>query len=509
MQVIEGSQSIVVPARPDIINLFPDFEATSLGEGTIPHTPASTVMLRNLGFDAPSAVLHHYEWPHPPWKPPFEVQKETVAMLTENQRAYVLSGMGVGKTVCPLWAFDYLKGLGMASKMLVVAPLSTLKFTWGRECFDFVPHLKVSIVYGTKDQRLKALAEDADIYVINHDGVATVIKELEKRADIDVLCLDELAVYRNASGRSKTMQKYAQTKTWVWGMTGAPTPNAPTDVWGQARIVTPSRVPPFFGRFREKLMVKINAFKWVPRKDATEQAFEVLQPSVRFALEDVTELPEYISRRIDVDLGPKQKLVYDQLKQHCFSLIAGQTITAVNAGAALNKLLQVSLGWVYANDGRVVQLDNDDRIAALLDAIDSTTGKVLVFSAFKHALAGLEAEIRGAGHDVVTVSGDTPAGKRGEIFHAFQNTTQYRVLNAHPQCLAHGLTLTTADTIIWFGPITSLEIYDQANARIRRVGQKQKQQFLHLQATPTEKKIYSLLINKQDVQGQLLEMFRD
>ena len=206
MQVSVKYQSIVVPSRPDIINLFPDFKALSSNEGVIPHTPTSTVMLRNLGFDAPSPVLHPYKWPHPVWKPPFEVQKETVVMLTENQRAYVLSGMGVGKTACPLWAFDYLKGLGLASKMLVVAPLSTLKFTWGRECFDFVPHLKVSIVYGTKDQRLKALAEDADIYVINHDGVATVIKELEQRPDIDVLCLDELAVYRNASGRSKTMQ---------------------------------------------------------------------------------------------------------------------------------------------------------------------------------------------------------------------------------------------------------------------------------------------------------------
>lgn len=509
MYVSAKHQAIVVPLRDDLKALFPDLKVINQTQATIPHNPASTVMLRNLGFKAPSPVLSHYAFPHPFGKPPFDVQRETVAMLTENQRAYVLSGMGVGKTACALWAFDYLRGLGMATKALIVAPISTLKFTWGRECFDFVPHLKVSVLYGTKEQRLKALAVDADIYIINHDGIAVILKELSARTDIDTLVLDELAVYRNASQRSKTMQKFAEKKTWVWGMTGAPTPTQPTDVWGQARIVTPGTVPKFFGRYREKLMYKINNFKWVPRPDATEQAYRALQPSVRFALEDVTELPPYISRRIQVDMGPKQKAVYEQIRAHCFSMVGSSTITAVNAGAALNKLLQISLGYVYTNDGRVVRLDNDDRMDALLDIIDASEGKLLVFSAFKHSLAGITEAITHAGWDVAQVSGDTAAGERNKIFHAFQNTPQYKVLNAHPQCLAHGLTLTAADTIVWFGPITSLEIYDQANARIRRVGQKKKQQFLHLEATPTEKKLYTALINKQNVQNQLLDMFRD
>jgi len=507
--MIEAEHYLSVPARSDIINLFPDFKSTGADVGTIKHDLGSVIMLRNLGIDAPSPVTLYYNFPHPEGKPPFEVQKETVELLTENKRAYVLSGMGVGKSVCMLWAFDALKRLKQANKMLIVAPLSTLKFTWLREAFDFVPHLKCEVVYGTRAKRLEALARDADIYIINHDGVGTIYEELTKRPDIDVLCLDELAVYRNATDRSKLMKKLADTRERVYGLTGAPTPHAPTDVYGQAKIVTPHTVPMRFGRFREQLMYKVTAFKWVPRPDANEQAYKVLQPSVRFALEDVTELPQYISRRIDVDMGARQKTIYEEMRKHCFGMVNGQAITAANAGAALNKLLQISLGYVYDNKGTVVQLDNDARLQALMDILAAKQGKVIVFSAFKHALAGLEAAMKKGGYDVVSVSGDTSAGKRGEIFHAFQNTPQYEIINAHPQVMAHGLTLTAADTIVWFGPITSLEIYDQANARIRRVGQTRKQQYIHLQSTAAEKRIYSLLINSQNMQTELLDMFRE
>src|SRR5690606_27599814 len=146
-----------------------------------------------------------------------------------------------------------------------------------------------------------------------------------------------------------------------------------------------------------------------------------------------------------------------------------------NAGAVMNKLLQVSTGWVYTADGNTIALDNNTRIAALMDAINSTDRKVLVFAPFKHALAGISAALTSEGIEHATVSGDTSASERGQVFNLFQNTSKYRVINAHPQCLAHGVTLTAADTIIWFAPITSNEIYDQANRRIRRIGQKHKQ----------------------------------
>lgn len=497
-----------VPATPQIQNLFADFASTEPGYGTIRHDIGSTIMLRNLGFDVQSPVQLYYDFPHQMGEPPFDIQKVTVEKLIENKRFYVLSGMGTGKTACIVWAYDYLRRLGLARKMLVVCPLSTMKFTWAAEFFKLCGDLKIVIVYGSKAKRLQLLAQDADVYIINHDGPLTVSEALLARKDISHLTLDELAVYRNATDRSKWMQKFAQGIEWVWGLTGAPTPHLPTDVFGQAKILTPNRVDKHFGTFKRRCMLQVAPFTWVARKEANEIAFDALQPSVRFQLEDVTELPDYVSTRPDVDLGPKQKLIYEAIRKDAFALVGTNEITAVNAAAALNKLLQISLGWVYDNQGSIVQLDNDGRLDKLGEILDACEGKVIIFSAFKHAQTGLEAYIRKRGYSTVLVNGDTSAGKRAEIFRQFQFESDPRILNAHPQCMAHGVTLTAARTVIWFGPILSNEIYDQANMRIRRIGQKFKQQFVHIQATAAEKKAYGMLINQQSMQGQLLDMFR-
>ncbi len=506
IQISSRFKMLGVPYRVDVANLFP--QAQKVGHHlAVPHTPVATRMLRNLGFDCPAPILVHYDWAG---GTPYEVQKKTCAMLTTYDRGYNLNGMGTGKTKCQLWAFDYLQKNKLANKMLVVAPVSTLNFTWARECLNTVPHLKVSVLYGTREKRLKRLSEDADIYIINHDGIATMLDALKARTDIDVLCLDEMAVYRNGqSARTKTIRKFAQSMKWVWGMTGSPAPQGPTDVWAQATVITPHTVNKSFTRFREELMLKVSTFKWAPKANAIEKAFEALQPSVRFQLDDILELPELVERTVDIDLGPDQKRVYTAMEQHAQAAVANHTIDAMNAGAVLNKLLQISTGWVYGRDGSVAPLDNKLRLDALVDAINGTDRKVIVFVPFKHALAGIGERLTDEGIDHALISGDTPQGQRSSTFTLFQNTGRIRVLVAHPQCMAHGVTLTAADTIIWFAPITSLEIFEQANARIRRVGQKHKQQVLMFQSTRVEKKLYAGLRSKQKVQNMLLDLFAE
>lgn len=461
-----------------------------------------------MGFEVPAPILAHYDWAG---GNPYDVQTKTCAMLTMNHRAYVLNGMGTGKTKAALWAWDYLRGNKLAGKLLVVAPLSTLNFTWLREIFNTVPHRKAVVLHGTKAKRLERLLDpDAEIFVINHDGLKVVSEEVEKHSDIDSLVIDELAVYRSGgAARTKAMKKFAVRMRWVWGMTGSPIPNEPTDVWAQASIVTPHTVPRYFKPFKEALMTRINEFKWLPKPDAVERAYAVMQPAVRFTLEDVLELPDSVERFIDVDLGPKQAKVYKDLAASCYAAVQNEEITAANAGAVMMKLLQVSTGWVYTADGRTVSLDNDARIDALVEAVTASERKVLVFAPFKHALAGISAALTSQGIDHTTVDGDTPMGERSQIFNLFQNTNKYHAIVAHPQCLAHGITLTAADTIIWFAPVTSLEIYDQANHRIRRIGQKHKQLILHLQGTAVERKIYTMLRAKQKVQDRLLELFAE
>lgn len=502
-----------VPAAPQIINLFPHakvFDMDGFGEmALLPHGRQETIMLKNLGFDVPAPILSQYEWPAPLGQPPFAVQKFTAALMSMNQRCYVLNGMGTGKTRSALWAYDYLRGNKQANKLLVNSPISTMELVWRAEAFRTLPHLSVGVLYGSKERRLKTLAEDHDIYVLNPDGLQVILPALLERKDIDTWIVDELAEYRNAgSMRNKLAKKLAERMTWVWGMTGSPTPQDPTDAFGQCKLITPHTVPKYFGQFRDQTMLKVSAFKYAPKKEATQTVYDVMKPAVRYTLEDVTELPPIIERTVDVEMGPQQKKVYEEIRKYAFSAVANNEITAVNAGAVLNKLLQSSLGYVYSNSRGVVGLDNDVRLDALADAVNATDRKVLVFVPYTHALMGVHERLVKEKIDVAPpIWGDTPKRVRDNVFTCFQNTSKYKVIPAHPKCMSHGLTLTAADTVIWFGPHTSLETFEQANARVRRIGQKFKQLILMLQGSPVEKKMYARLRAKQRVQDNILDLF--
>lgn len=511
IQVSPKHGVVGVPVRSDLANLFPDAKRVTLNGNQlmlIRHGVDETRLLRNLGLSVPTPILAQYDWEG---GTPFDVQKRTAAMLTMNKRAYVLNGMGTGKTKASLWSWRYLNRRGEAGKLLVVAPLSTLNFTWAREVFQTLPGVKVQVLHGTKQKRLQKLSDpEAEVYIINHDGLAVIADELAKRTDIDTMVLDELAVYRNGTTtRTKITRKVAAGMKYVWGMTGSPTPNAPTDAWSQCTIITPNTVPKYFNRFRDEVMNKITQFKWAPKHNALDRVFEVMQPAVRFTLDDVVELPELVERTIDIEMGAKQAKVYKTMEDQAHVMIQSQEITAMNAGAVLNKLLQISCGYIYTRDGQVVTLDNDERLTALVDAVNSTDRKVIVFVPFVHALEGIKKRLTSEGYDVRAISGATPKSERDETFNLFQNSGAIKVLVAHPQCMAHGLTLTAADTIIWFAPMPNLEIFEQANARIRRVGQKHKQQILMFSATKAEQRMYAKLRAKQKVQNTLLEMFAD
>lgn len=495
---------MVLPDVPRLNAMFPIAPKLSVnGEPhmIVPHSVRETMLMRRLGVPIPNPMLRYYDWRG---GDPFDVQRKTVDMLTTETRAYVLNSFGTGKTKAALWAWDWIYSRGCAGKLLVVAPLSTLKFTWGRECFATLPNRRYVVLHGSRAKRLEKLGEDADIYIINHDGIKTISAELLARTDIDTLVIDELAVYRNESTRSKHMRKFAERFNWVWGMTGAPMPNEPTDVWAQAKIITPAKVTKFRGHARQQLMTKVDTYLWKPKPDATEQAFKMLQPSVRFSLDDVTELPEMVERTVDVELSADQAKAYKKMSTTFVHMIDDKTITAVNAAAAMSKLLQIAGGWVYTENPAFITLDNEERLETLVDLVQESNNKVLIFVPFRHAVEGIGAFLAKKGIDHCVVHGDTK--NRDDIFNQFQNTPDFKTLAAHPQCMAHGITLTAADTIIWYLPTTSLEIYEQANARIRRVGQKNKQLTLHMQSTPVEKKLYALLRRKQKVQNMLLEM---
>lgn len=496
-------QAVIVPPAAGVEAMFNGSPLLPGGNRVVPHGLRETLMLRHLGFTVPNPVDYYYDWAQ---GKPFDVQRATARMLIENPRAYVLNHMGTGKTKTALWAWDYLNKQGLAKKMLVVAPLSTLNFVWAREVFNTLPGRKVQVLHGTKQQRLDRLALDADIYIINHDGVKVIASELQCRADIDTLVLDELAVYRNNSNRSKQMRKFAQKFPIVWGMTGAPMPNEPTDVWAQCMIVTPNRVPRFQTHARDMLMLNLGPYLWKPKINAVETAFGWMQPSCRYALEDVVELPPMISRTIDVALSNEQEKTYKRVATAMSAMVGKKQITAANAGAAMNKLLQIAGGWVYTKNPEFVRLDPSPRVVAMADLINAADEKVIVAIPYRHMIEGISNILSMKGVDIehCCVHGDTPDRER--LFTLFQNTDKYKTMLVHPQCVSHGLTLTAASMIIWYLPITSLDTYDQLNGRITRIGQANKQQILHLCGTPVERKIYKMLRDHQKLQRLFLDL---
>ena len=309
----------------------------------VPHRMTEYRLLKNLGLSPPHPVDCYYDWPGQ--YQPLDAQRETVRFLTSHQRAYCLNDLGVGKTLSSLWAFDFLKRQGVVNKLLVVAPLSTLERTWGDELFNHFPHLQFNVLHGTAAKRRVLLSDKTvDVYIINHDGVKVLEDDLHQRPDIDLVVIDELAqVARNAqTDRWKSLRTLLGIRKWTWGMTGTPTPNAPTDAWAQARLITPSTVPTFFAHFRDATMRQTAAYTWVVRDEANDIVHQAMQPAIRFKRDDCIDLPPVTYETREVALTKDQQGVYDSMLAKLYAEYQGGEITAVNEAVKTMKLVQIA-----------------------------------------------------------------------------------------------------------------------------------------------------------------------
>lgn len=508
MKVFPQQKQIVMPYRADVENILtPAAKRFQAGDGwwlAVPHKEDTVKLLRNLGLNPAAPVQYYYDWAG---GTPFESQMITADLLTVNRRAYVLSEMGVGKTRAALYAFDYLRQIGAAHCLLVVAPLSTLVSVWQNEVFENFHHLTTAVIYGDKKRRLKILAQPADIYILNHEGVKVIHKELYARSDIDTLIIDELAAYRNArSDRWKYLRPVAQRATYAWGLTGAPTPNEPTDAYGQVKLLTPERVGFSFKSFRDSTMRQLGQFRWIPKSNANDIVLQAMQPSVRFTREQCLDLPPTLYSSRTIELNPAVKKAYKEMFDDLAIQVRGQQITAANEGVKLSKLLQLSAGFVYDSAGKGHYIGGAKRFHEIIELVRAASGKTIVFAPFRfyvELLAGVLAKYFTVGK----IHGDVPPAERNEIYANFKKGNNPQILVAHPRTMAHGLTLVSANTIIWAAPHLSLEIYDQANARITRSGQTRNTYIMHLQSTKAETQVYDRLKRKAKTQGALLELF--
>ena len=466
-----------------------------------------THTLRSLNINVPSPIEGRYDWPGQ--HKPFAHQRTTASFLTMNKRAFCFNEQGTGKTASAIWAADFLMKQGAVRRVLVICPLSIMDSAWRADLFSFAMHRSVDIAYGAPKKRAEIISGCAEFVIINYDGVE-IVSDAIANGGFDLIIVDEATHYKNVqTKRWKTLNKLLTPDTWLWMMTGTPAAQSPLDAYGLAKLVNPLAVPRFFGSFRDMVMFKITQFKWMPKENATDTVYRALQPAIRFTKAECLDLPEMIYVKRQVELTRQQKKYYETLKKRMVMQAAGEEITAANAAVNMNKLLQISAGAVYTDSGDTLEFDIKHRYQVLQEVINETSQKVLVFVPFRHTIDILTDKLRRDGVTVDVIKGDVPVSKRTDIFKRFQTQADPKVLVIQPQSAAHGVTLTAADTVVWWGPTSSLETYAQANARVHRSGQKHPCTVVQLQGSAIEKRVYALLDNRIDVHTKMIDLYKE
>ena len=509
VEIVENGKALLLRLRnpQQVTEVIPKSKALSNNRVVVNFGVYETQVLKNLNIQTPSPIEELYQWTGS--HEPFAHQKTTASFLTLNRKAFCFNEQGTGKTASAIWASDFLLNKNIINRVLVVCPLSIMESAWRDDLFTFAPHRTVDVAYGSSKKRKEIIEQGAEYVIINYDGLA-IVKEEISAGGFDLIIVDEATHYKNAqTNRWKTLNKLVKPETWLWMMTGTPAAQSPLDAYGLAKLVNPAAVPRFFGSFRDQIMVKITNFKWIPKENATGIVFNALQPAIRFTKEECLDLPDMVYVKREIEMTRQQKKYYEELRKKLVMQITGEQITAMNAAVAMTKLLQIAAGAVYTDGSDVLEFDITHRYKVLREVIDESSQKILVFVPFKHAIDILTDKLRKDGISTEVIRGDVSAPNRTQIFRSFQETPEPRVLVIQPQAAAHGVTLTAANTVVWWGPTSSLETYAQANARVHRSGQKHKCTVVQLHGSPVEKRVYALLDKRIDVHTKMIDLYKE
>ena len=512
MRIVKDKALVLKTRRPELVtdkikNCKRVGEKDGFVELAVKWEYEEAAALAELGAkEVPSPMLRDYEWTGK--LTPFDHQKETASFLSLYKKAFCFNEAGTGKTASVIWAVDYLMELGLIKRVLVVCPLSIMKSAWQEDLFKFAMHRSCSVAHGSGARREKIINAGSEFVIINFDGVA-VVKDTILKADFDLIVVDEANAYKNSqTSRWKTMRDLCKKIDRLWMLTGTPAAQSPLDAYGLAKLVSPHRVPKYYTPYRDAVMYKVSQHIWRPKPNADKVVHKVLQPAIRFEKDQCLDLPEVLAVDREAPLTPQQEKYYKLLKKQMTMQAAGEQITSVNAATNLNKLLQISGGAVYSDDREVVQFDVKNRLNVVLEVINEAPHKVLVFVPFTHTIDLLKDFLDKNKVPAEIISGKVTLNNRSKIFQDFQTKPDPQVLIIQPQAASHGLTLTAADTIIWYAPVTSVETYLQANARIDRPGQKHSMTIVHIQGSEVEAKIYSMLKNKVLDHNKIVELYR-
>ena len=404
---------------------------------------------------------------------PYYYQAFAENFILENPEVGLLLDMGMGKTVISLTAADKLLNDYFAvRKVLVIAPLKPARETWPPEVkkWDHLRHLRLSLILGSKEECIAACGKDADIYIVNRENVVWLVDYYKSTWPFDMVIIDELSSFKSSKAqRFRALKKVRKYITRIVGLTGTPSPNGLLDLWPEIYLLDEGKA---LGKtltgYRDTYFLpdKRNAttiFSWKLKEGAEEEIYKKIGGlCISMKSADYLQLPERLMLRREFELSANAMKLYKTLERDTLLPFADGDIDAPTAAVLTNKLLQAAGGAAYDENGKVKCL-HEDKLEALDQLIEEANGQpVLVFYAFRHELDRVLARYPEA-VDIKTKDAVSE-----------WNAGKIPILLAHPASAGHGLNLQMGGHIaIWYSLPTSLELYQQANKRLHRPGQKE------------------------------------
>jgi SNF2 family DNA or RNA helicase len=438
---------------------------------------------------------------------PHEYQKYAKDWILSKPSSGLFLDLGMGKTVSTLTALqELLHDYFEVGKVLVIAPLRVARDTWSNEKdkWDHLNYLKISKILGKTKLREEALKESADIYVINRENVEWLVDFLGNKWCFDMVVIDELSSFKSpTSKRFKALKKVRPLIKRIVGLTGTPAPNGLIDLWSQIYLLDEGeRLEKSLIEYKNKYFKFSNGlggrkYSRLLKRNVKDRIYDRIKDiCMSMKSSEYLKLPSRIDNNIMVELPYIAWKKYRDLEEKMELFLEGKNIKASNGGVLVNKLLQIASGAVYDEDGNIIEI-HDAKLEALDEVLEAANGKpVLIFYNYKHELHRISNHLEDKSFRVLSTSKDIEDWNKGQI----------PIMLVHPASAGHGLNLQHGGNIIlWFGLNWSLELYQQANARLHRQGQRENVIVNHIIAKGTiEEEVMKVLQSKEKRQEDLL-----
>lgn len=439
---------------------------------------------------------------------PHSYQEYAIRYIETHPISALLIDMGLGKTSITLTAIrNLLFDSFEVCKVLVIAPLRVAKNTWTDEIkkWEHLSTLTYSLIIGNENERLSALNEQTDIYIINRENVDWLVNKSGYKFDFDMVVIDELSSFKNhQSKRFKSLMKVRPLVKRIVGLTGTPSSNGLMDLFAEFKILDMGkRLGYFIGQYRNTYFKpdKMNGpivYSYKPLSNAENAIYEKISDiTVSMKANEYLKMPELLTSNYVVELSNSEKKQYDKMKKSLVLEITDGEITESNAASLSNKLCQLSNGAIYDDEQNIVEI-HDRKLETLEDIIESMNGKPLLIAYwYRHDLERIKS--RFSVREIKT-SEDISDWNDGKI----------PVALIHPASAGHGLNLQNGgSTLVWFGLTWSLELYQQTNARLYRQGQKNAVVIQHIITKGTiDEQILKALQKKNKTQADLIDAVR-